>query len=164
MSNKKPKSKYIPFIERLDIFIILIYFGLLCLAGIFLSMSSYEIVINNGKVITSMYVILLIGCCCLLLSLYTIIKTFRLAIIFINEVEINSKTITLKGYRYNNKWEETLNTKNIDICIKEQTNRRPYLYHLELLDEDDTKYNINTSKYWSYDELLNLHNEIKKVT
>lgn len=165
MNNIKSKPTYIPFIDRLDIFIILIYLGLLCLAGMFLTFSSYEIVINHGKVIPSIYVIFLIGCCCLILSLCVIIKIFQSAIIFINAVEFNSKTITLRGYKYNTKWEVVLNTKKIAICIKEQQRyRRGSLYYLEFVDEDDTKYNINTSIYWSYEEILNIYNKISPLT
>ncbi|MDN3675288.1 hypothetical protein QWY99_19840 [Flavobacterium branchiarum] len=164
MNNKSPQSKYIPFIERLDIFMILIYFGQLILATMFIAFSSYEIAMTIGKAMTSLYVIFLIGFCFLLLSLYAIIKAFRSAIIFINDVEINSKTITLRGYKYNAKWEVVLNTKKIDICIKEQTRyRRNSVYYLEFLDEDDSKYYLNTSIYWSYEEILNVYNEIRKV-
>ena len=161
MNNIKSKPTYIPFIDRLDIFIILIYLGLLCLAGMFLTFSSYEIVINNGKVIPSIYVIFLIGFSFLLLSLYAIIKAYQKAIIFINEVLINNKTIKLTGLRYNTTWEKTLTIKNIDISLKEQTNRRPYIYYLELIDEDDTKYSIGTSFYWTYEELLAIFTDIK---
>lgn len=163
MRNIKPKPTYIPFIERLDFFIILVYSGLLILAGMFIAFSSYEITITIGKAMTSIYVIFLIGSCFLLLSLYSIIKTFQKAIIFVNDVEVNSNIITLRGYKYNKNWEVVLNTQKIETCIKEQVNRRPYIYYLEFLDEDDTKYNINTSIYWSYEELLNLYNEIKKA-
>jgi hypothetical protein len=163
MNNIKSKTTYIPFIDRLDIFIILIYLGLLCLAGILIAFSSYEIGINHGKAMTSIYVVFLIGCCCLLLSLYAIIKKYQKAIIFINEILINNKTIILKGLRYNTPWEKRLTIKNIDISLKEQTNRRPYIYYLEFLDEDDTKYNINTAFYWNYSEILATYTDIKNA-
>lgn len=165
MNNIKPKSTFIPFIDRLDIFIILVYSGLLCLAGGFVIFSGYEISKYSSKAMTSLYVVFLIGCCFFLLSLYTIIKECQKAIILINEVKINNKTITLTGYRYNTEWEVVLNTKKIDICIKEQTrHRRNSVYYLEFLDEDDSKYYINTSVYWSYEEILSMYNEIRKVT
>jgi hypothetical protein len=155
------KSTYIAFIDRLDVFIIIIYFGLLCLSGILIAFSSYEIAINHGKVMVSIYIIFFIGFSFLLLSLYAIIKAYQKAIIFINEVLINNKTIKLTGLRYNTTWEKTLTIKNIDISLKEQTNRKPYIYYLELIDEDDTKYSIGTSFYWTYEELLAIFTDIK---
>ncbi|MBF7093547.1 hypothetical protein IUY40_18610 [Flavobacterium sp. ALJ2] len=112
---------------------------------------------------TSMYLIFLIGCCCLFLSLYAIIKAYQKAIVFINEVCIDNRMIKLKGYRYNTEWEESLTIKNIDISLKEQTNRRPYIYYLEIIDEYNGKYYLNTSFYWSYPEILAIYTDIKNA-
>ncbi|MCV9929556.1 hypothetical protein OIU83_17980 [Flavobacterium sp. LS1R49] len=154
------KTKHIPFLERLDFFIILISLALLFFSSIFICIFGYEMS-NFDKVYYPILIPLFISCLFFSLGLYSFIKTYKKAIIFINEIQIDNKTIILKGLIYNTPWEKSLAIKNIDISLKEQTNRKPYTYHLEFIDEDDTKYSINTSLYWTYPEILAIYKDIK---
>ncbi|WP_086896226.1 hypothetical protein [Flavobacterium sp. AJR] len=154
------RNKHIHFIERLDFFITLISLGLLIVSGIFIRIFGSEM-FNYNKVYYPILIPLLISCLFFFLALYSFIKAYKRAIIFINEIQINNKSIILKGLRYNTTWEKTLVIKNIDISLKEQANRRPYVYYLEFIDEDDARYSINTSFYWSYPEILAIYKDIK---
>jgi hypothetical protein len=154
------KNKHIHFIERLDFFFILISLGLLIISGIFIRIFGFEMS-NYDKVYYPILIPLLISCLFFSLSLYSFIKTYKKAIIFINEIQVNNKTIIFKGLRYNTAWEQTLTIKNVDVSLKEQRNRRPYIYYLEFIDEDDAKYSINTSLFWTYPEILAIYKDIK---
>ncbi|KFF17906.1 hypothetical protein [Flavobacterium hydatis] len=154
------RKKNIPFIDRLDFFFILINLGLLIISGIFIRIFGFEMS-NYDKVYYPILIPFFISCLFFSLGLYGFIKTYKKAIIFINEIQVSNKAIILKGLRYNTNWEQTLTINNIEIYLKEQSNRRPYIYHLEFVDEDDAKYSINTSIYWTYPEILAIYKDIK---
>lgn len=169
MINKNSKTNYAHFTERLDFFMLFIYFVLFISTIVIIYITGHEIPINTNidgsiHINNSLCTVFFISCFFFFLALYSITKSYKEAVFFINEVKVNHKTITLKGYQYNTKWEETLDIKNtqVDILTKKR-GRAPEVYHLQFTDELNLRYNINTSFYWTYDEILILYRDIKNA-
>lgn len=167
MIHKDSKNKYASFIERLDFFILFIYSVLLITTLVITFITGHEILTNTNidgsiHINSSLCTVFFISCFFFFLALYSIIRSCKEAVFFINEVLINHNKITLTGYKYNAKWQETLDIKNtqVDILTKKR-GRAPEVYYLQFIDELNLKYNINTSFYWSYTEILILYRDIK---
>lgn len=169
MINKDSKNNYAHFTERLDFFILFIYSVLFISTAVIAYLTGHEILTNTNvdgslHINSSLYTVFFISSFFFFLALYSIVRSCKEAVFFINEVQIHHNTITLAGYKYNATWEENLDIKNtqIDIVTKKR-GRAPEVYYLQFIDELNLKYNINTSFYWSYAEILILYSDIKNL-
>ncbi|WP_264552108.1 hypothetical protein [Flavobacterium sp. N2038] len=169
MANKDSKVKYEQFIERLDFFILFVFSGLLILTIVMACLIGNEILKSTNidgsiHIDSSLCTVFFISCFFFFLALYRITIVFKEAIFFINEVQINHNAIILTGYYCNTKWQETLDIKNTQVdIVTQKRGRAPEIHYLQFIDELNLKYNINTSFYWSYAEILILYRDIKNL-